>query len=452
MFAALRATCTSVYLCEYHGKAEDEDKRVEPKRLDRWLDKVVSLAGSQTVFGLILAGLVGWALLGIKFSSSEKWPALISDIQAVLCYVFDSLLMRQQSNGYRWTMERVIRLKSRAASHQIMLERLELKVHPVDLELPQETRFGRFVTRCALVMGHIITIMLYWVAIGVWLGFGPKNSWSAQWLLDINSATSALMVLLFAFLANIRQRHAAYEEVCVKALEEMDEALDRRLREMTGYTDPSPEITILPPPTNVVQKIIYYYAEVVGALIGIASLIIVLIVWVAMGPVVKFSSGWWLFIGTYAGLVGMVDGFVLRNVQGQLQSHEEGQLGEIARMDRQMLARVGWEVAQERSPGRMARMSLAINRVCATQLMVVGGFITTLGLIIVSSVMRWNLVGQLLSNVPPSLIESFFMLILITGHNEAEARGRRALREMYEGRAVLSEGVKRLSDPKERSE
>lgn len=38
--------------------------------------------------------------------------------------------------------------------------------------------------------------------------------------------------------------------------------------------------------------------------------------WICIGPLLPFSSSRWLLIGTYAGLVGMNDGFVLGLVIG----------------------------------------------------------------------------------------------------------------------------------------
>ena len=51
--------------------------------------------------------------------------------------------------------------------------------------------------------------------------------------------------------------------------------------------------------------------------------------------------------------------------------------------------------------------------------------------------MLTNLSGQLISNVPPSIIESFFMIILITGHNFADADRRVQIKSMYERRLKL---------------
>ena len=68
--------------------------------LDRWLDYVVRASGSQVVFFFILTALATWVFLGIPFHDLFIWQVFISDAQAILSYIFDSLLMRQQLNGY----------------------------------------------------------------------------------------------------------------------------------------------------------------------------------------------------------------------------------------------------------------------------------------------------------------------------------------------------------------
>jgi low-affinity ferrous iron transport protein len=70
-------------------------------------------------------------------------------------------------------------------------------------------------------------------------------------------------------------------------------------------------------------------------------------------------------------------------------------------------------------------------------IMVVAGFLLTIGCVIASSALHWSLTGQLISNVPPSIIETFFMLILITGQNDAEASARVDLTNIYYRRKRL---------------
>lgn len=72
-----------------------------------------------------------------------------------------------------------------------------------------------------------------------------------------------------------------------------------------------------------------YYAELVGALIGIAILILTMIIWVVVGPTMGFNSNWWVLIGTYAGWVGMDNGFVLEICSTSLKGYEDCLFGEM---------------------------------------------------------------------------------------------------------------------------
>ena len=66
--------------------------------------------------------------------------------------------------------------------------------------------------------------------------------------------------------------------------------------------------------------------------------------------------------------------------------------------------------------------------------------------------MRWSVTGQLLCNVPPSIIESFFMMILITGHDIADAKMRVDLHNVYLRRLKLVSWVDSLGDEKKEGE
>ena len=83
------------------------------------------------------------------------------------------------------------------------------------------------------------------------------------------------------------------------------------------------------------------------------------------------------------------------------------------------------------------RISIAMGNVCSHLLMVVAGFLLTIGCVIGSSAMRWSTTGQLISNIPPSIIETFFMLILITGQNDADASARVDMTNIYHRRQRL---------------
>ena len=440
--------------------------KAKARRMDRWLDAVVVMSGSEYVFFTILSGLFAWAFLGIQYHDQLQWPALISDIQAIISYVFDSFLMRQQTNGYEDLIRGAAELRSRAMTHARTLRKLAGRLEKDELEhlvrlnesegilstefsleLPKENRFGRFATNFAHILGHLAFVVFYWICIFVWLGFGPSNGWSNMWQLDINSATSALMVLVFSFLANIRERHSAYLKRCLDALFRVDAALEIRLRTLTEDTEKNETVVIPPIKANTTQKIIFYYADVIGTLIGIAILFVVLVIWIGLGPVMQFSDNWWLFIGTYAGLVGMNDGFVLRNVQSKLREYEDEQFNQIGQEDAAIFGIVHMNIPDKRQEAKFSltrHVSVIMAKICAHELMVVAGVLCLLGLLTVSSVMKWNTTGQLISNLAPSVIESFFMIILITGHNFADAAKREDMQNLYERRLRLLSLVNRI--------
>ncbi|KAJ6786756.1 hypothetical protein PWT90_02012 [Aphanocladium album] len=424
-------------------------------RLDRWLDWVVWASGSEPVFLFIVAGLLVWALVGIKYGETDSWAVMISDIQAILSYLFDSLLVRQQLNGYDKMIRLTASLRSRSTSNQRMLRTIEVRgqglagndaASAVELEqrfqqkmteaaLPRENWLGQASTRAADIMGHFVTICLYWVGIFVWIGFGHYCDWSDRWQLYINSATSALMVLVFAFLANIRERHAVFANRWLNLLFEADSSVEIRLRQLTGDDTPNEVVEVPAPKMSHLQRAIFYYADFVGTLTGVGILIAVIVVWVAIGPAMDFSSNWWLLIGTYAGLIGLNDGFVLRNIQNELARYEDEAFEEVSLSDQAVIDEI--PVADPASQESKASLSLSsrlserMGTFFSHEYVVMADVALIIGLVIGSSAMRWTVTGQLLCNVPPSLIETFIMLILITGHNLGEVRRREGIESMY---------------------
>jgi low-affinity ferrous iron transport protein len=455
----------------HDGKSVEENvtgfiPEKKKRKLDRWLDFVVRTSGSQIVFFTLLAGLATWALLGVRYGLTNIWQVLISDIQAILNYIFDTFLVRQQLNGYNEEMLAAAQIESRMMSHDRMLGLVSESIEKGDLamqsetsdtleyeaELPRETRFGHYVTTVSRVLGHLSTVALYWAGVIVWIGIGPMEGFSSSWLLYMNSASSALMVFIFTFIMNIRERHSAYTRKCLNAIFLVDSALEVKLRSLTGDTLDNDVVIIPAPKVNRIQRGIFYYADFVGTLLGIAILIVVLAVWVAIGPALQFSDNWWLISGTYAGLIGLNDGFVLRNLQNRLGGPVNSRFAKLSDADEKLFELTGLPSPDKelvKDTSLTARISEIMDRVSAHELTVVAGFLVILGLIAGSSAMKWSTTGQLLCNVPPSLIESFFMLILITGHNSVDGRKRINLRNIYERRLRLLLYVNRIQVQKD---
>jgi low-affinity ferrous iron transport protein len=220
-----------IFCCEIEGAAETQqaavvlDSKVDtgivsveetfsgykvkksPRAVDRWLDVVVNLAGSPPMFLFIVSGLVAWALMGIRFANSDIWVAVISDVQAILCYVFDSLLMRQLLREYSEQLSAMAETKSRCNSHRRMLAKVKEKLgpesvrhlvesyngealRPLDHGVRTQSCFAMWIIFSAKMFGHITVVGLYWIGIFIWLGFGHYCGWFNGCQLYINDATS----------------------------------------------------------------------------------------------------------------------------------------------------------------------------------------------------------------------------------------------------------------------
>lgn len=440
--------------------------------LDRWLDVVVRAAGSAPVFLVIVAGLLTWALMGIRFGNSDVWIAAISDVQAILCYVFDSLLMRQLLREYAQQSAAMVEIKSRCSSHHRMLAQVKAKLghentqrvaalcsaeplRPLDHGHRTQTLFAKCIIAVAQTFGHFVTVCLYWAGISVWLAFGHSCGWSNRWQLYINDATSALMILVFAFLACLRECYADYTTSCIDAIFRLDSSLEKGLRRLSQDKLPNALEVIVPPKESYLQIVVFYYADAVGTLVGIIVLVSVVITWAAVGPVFQYNNTWWLLIGTYAGLVGLFDSFVLRNVQGKVHKYFSNQAQLVEERDAPLFTALSMPIPSSGSmeaPTLSRRVSRRVEAISSHLLMVVLGFLVTIGCLTASSTMHWSLTGQLISNVPPSIIETFFMLILITGQNDAEAKDRIDLTDIYYRRQRLLSFMKHYQDYFDREE
>lgn len=449
--------------------------KASPRLVDRWLDVTVRVAGSAPIFLFIIAGLLTWALMGIRFGNSDIWIAAISDVQAILCYVFDSFLMRQLLREFSEQCEAIVEIQSRCNSHQRMIVCVKKRLgaegirrvlekcndeplEPLDHGRRTQSLFARCIILSSKTFGHVVSGAFYWVCIFIWLGFGPYCGWSNRWQLYINDATSALMVLVFAFLACLRECHADYTNTCLEAIFRLDSTLEKELRHLSEDDLPNQMEVMLPPKENFLQVVVFYYADIIGTLVGMIFLLLVIIAWAAVGPVFYFNGTWWLLIGTYAGLVGLFDSFVLRNIQGKVHQYINRQTLILEKRDLELFTGLSMAIPSTGStkhPTLSQRVSHWMDAISSHYFMVIAGFILTIGCLVASSAMKWSLTGQLISNVPPSIIETFFMLILITGHNDAEASAHIDLANIYYRRQRLLSFIKhgkRLCDEHELSE
>jgi len=127
-------------------------------------------------------------------------------------------------------------------------------------------------------------------------------------------------------------------------------------------------VIIQAPKVNSVQKVIFYYADIIGTLVGHRDPLSVIIVWVAVGPLLRFSSGWWLLIGTYAGPGRLAGWLRVADVQAKLKTTRTLMFAKIDVEMRALFKVIGMPYPRKppsRNKSLSYKASMAIGRVCA---------------------------------------------------------------------------------------
>ena len=161
----------------------------------------------------------------------------------------------------------------------------------------------------------------------------------------------------------------------------------------------------------------------------------------------KWNSTWWLIIGTYTGLVGFLDGFVLRLVYLRISAHENVIFQDLFEES----AKVMHIDPPQKTPSHHSKMSfwgykasVWINIICSSPYAVLVSVLVIIGLIVAASIMHWTTTGQLIANTPTMIIEGFMLIILIQAHNWDDYRRREYLRSFYNGSCSLLSYAKSL--------
>ncbi|CAI4035786.1 hypothetical protein SMKI_13G4380 [Saccharomyces mikatae IFO 1815] len=453
---------------------------------DKSLDFLVRVAGSQIVFFIVWIILIIWIVIGIVYNAPFNWQVVMQDGQSIQSYVWDTLLMRQQLMS---THEQILicgRLKSRLISFKNYLtrrspqeEKAECTVEAnevgsiekhIDLseingELPVENWYDRLSNIASKYMGSISAMVIFWIGIFVWIGCGaiPKDAgnsppytgetsgsnprlkkFSDNWQMYINTAVAVSLLICTTFLQNIRARHDYFTGKFLVGIFEMDEKIDYRIRKhFNDFETPHPVVTIESEKRSTGRKMIDWYADIIGTGVGVIIGVAVFATWIGIGTPLKWNDNWWLIIGTYTGLVGFLDGFVLREVYFRIVQHEEKNYSDVAREDLELFQELGIECPEEFSgkPPQINtigyRTSQYINKICSTPWSVLVSVLIIIGLICVASGLRWSTTGQLIANTPTMIIEEFFLLVLLQAHNWADRQRRVEVTALYARRRIL---------------
>lgn len=466
---------------------------------DRCMDWLVIFAGSQFVFFLMWIILAIWCILGIVYNAPSVWQVVMQDGQSIQCYIWDTLLMRQQLISTHEQLSICGNMRSRIATWKRLFSDRQLQdssckkdlrddsvsVHFADMgdsltensiadgKLPQETWYDKVCSFSSRILGSLYTIIIFWISIFVWIGTGalwidagnsppytgaktgdnPRLArFGDNWQLYINSATAVVLLVCSVFLQNIRARHDKYIGKFVRGILDMNMQIETEARSKSrDFDTPNPIIVAEAPKRGWSQKVIDLYADVIGTGIGIFIAIVVFSVWLGVGHLMDWSDDWWLIIGTYTGLVGYLDGFVIREAYRRITNQEEDAYRVVAEEDLELFSVLGItcppgytgiDILESKSLDY--KVSEWINRVCSSSLGVLFAICSIIALIIASSALHWSTTGQLIANTPTMIIEAFFLIILIQAHNWADQKRRIEIGSLYARRCILLAHLQRI--------
>lgn len=409
------------------------------------LDKVVKAAGSRWALGFILLLLIGWGVLGAVFGANDTWQVLLQDVSSLQAYFSATLLMRQQNNNTRGLLGRICGLISRSTSNERMVkslskeqrEMLRTSAHPIRGEILEalkvkEDVIDRMANGVSRFVGSLFALSLYTAAIIAWVFLGIPSKFSDTWQLWVNTGTALEITLVTMFLQNIRNQHEENLEKTVKSIDLLDKEIEMQLRRMTGDMTPNPTISSEPPTLSKWVKALDIYAFIIGGSIGLFISAVVFGLWLSVGDALEFDDNWWLIIGTYTGLIGFVDGFILNNVDAREAQMADKHFKKLLAQDSKVFALIGIEVPFAAENPKMSlnkRMSNAIGRAVESTFASYFSFFSVISLLIIASAMQWTETGQLLCNTPTMIVEGFLLITLLNAHNTSEVKRR----SVYEG-------------------
>lgn len=417
------------------------------------LDKVVSAAGSRWALGFILLLLVGWGVLGAVYGATDTWQVYLQDVSSLQSYTSATLLMRQQTTNTQNLLKRICSLLSRSQSNERMVKSLSkeqraqlrhstarMRTEVTESLKMNEDLFDRISNGVAKAAGSMIALSIYTTAIFVWVFLGIPAMFTDTWQLWVNTGTALEITVITMFLQNIRKQHDTHLQKTIKAIEKVDQEIEMQLRGLTGDMTPNPTISTEPPTLTRWVKAIDIYGFIIGGSIGIFISAIVFGIWISLGEDFEFDDNWWLLIGTYTGLIGFIDSFILKNVDHREQMMSQDYFKKLADQDAKVFGLIGIESPLEHPAPKLniqkrisAKVGAAVETTIASYMAV--GSVGVL--LIIATGMGWSETGQLLCNTPTMIFEGFLLLTLLEAHNMADDKKRLIYDDILNRRLVL---------------
>lgn len=441
---------------DFTHSSPDNDVPLPPrtaKKSGGVLDKVVNAAGSRWALAFVFLLLVAWGVLGAVYGATDTWQVYLQDVSSLQAYTSATLLMRQQNTNTQGLLKRICNLLSRSQSNERMIRslnkeqrdqlrdsRAHLRTDITNALKTNEDIFDRISNKVAQAAGSLIALTLYTLAIITWVFLGIPAQFTDTWQLWVNTGTALEITVITMFLQNIRQQHDLHLQKTVTAIEKIDKDIEMQLRRMTGDMTPNPTIASQPPVLSRWIKSIDIYGFIIGGSIGITISAVVLVLWLSVGEDLEFDDNWWLIIGTYTGLIGFIDSFILKNVD-----HRETQMAEkhfkmLVEQDGKVFGLMGIECPPEQPEPKLnlqKRISAKIGHAVESTLASYLAVLSVAALLIIASAMSWSETGQLLCNTPTMIFEGFLLLTLLEAHNLADDKKRLIYDDILNRRLVL---------------
>ncbi|KUJ16962.1 low affinity iron transporter-like protein [Mollisia scopiformis] len=441
------------------------------RRKPNAFDKVTKLAGSSVVVFVMLGILVLWLVMGLVYGTTDTWQIILQNASSIQVYVTDILLIRQASNANQSLMITIAELQSRNQTCERLLamipgcqwmethkeepKKLLLNGRPIEDEVEESlfmvtgrqsrirTAWNKTCHTIAIGVGSLYAFIIYWIGICVWIAIGPAYQFSDTWQLYINTATALSLTITSVFLQNIQQQQEDKLEKCLEYALKIDAEVEYKLRELTEDEKPNLIFEIAAPKRNRSERAITRFAETMGSGLGVLISLAATAAWIAIGPLLEFNDNWWLIIGTFTGLVGFIDGFVLRNLYHRDEKYAKTQFRFLELSDMKLLEKLNVPPPNRPRDQRSlsTRISIAVGDACGHRFTSIGAVFIVVALLVIATILRWSETGQLLCNTPTMIAEGFLLLVLIQAHNIANVERGEDFNGVLKRRLMLNSYV-----------
>lgn len=312
---------------------------------------------------------------------------------------------------------------------------------------PQDT-FDKVILIVAEVVGSIWMLTIFVIGIVIWICLGPKYSFSNEWQLWLNTCTALQQTLTICLLTLARARHDCFVEKCMGSIFIQDCELEYRCRNLIQYEIPNKSVGIEWQPASKFERSLDWYAGFVGSGYMVILSFAFLIVWLGIGHPMQWGDNWWLIIGTYTGLVGTFNAAVLRYSLYNAEKKISDEYAALITQDKIIFDALQIPFPNQEmkyKSGPMTRISLFFSWACATPWAVVAILALIIALLVYATAVLWNETAQLVVNSVTMIVESFFLIVLISAHNLQATEHRIRLHDILMRRLQLLVIHKRAS-------